>query len=349
MRSIAMTSVVLAALSAVLVPAPAAAQGCVCQRQGGPLFGGVSPYMNRGDWNLQLFYRGFRSTEHFRGTEPLRELDSRGPINVQHYVTAAAWYGVSRRWNAVVEVPLHVNSFDILRSAPGAAASPIWVPIGASGIGDLALRARFWALDPDGPSAGSRNVGLSLGVKLPTGRDDRTDDYFGRQVPVDVSIQTGDGSWAGTVGVYGFQTLGDVTLFGTGSYLFNPTNTTGVPTFFGSLNNPDNDSLNSAADQFTAQVGATLGLRPGWPQPSLAYRVEGVPVGDVIGSSDGFRRPGITGFVEPGLTMAVGQHLLSVTVAIRAHVNIRDSPTSTRVEDATVPKYMFTAAWSVRF
>jgi hypothetical protein len=336
------------AVVALVSPADATAQGCVCQRQGGPLFGGLSPYMNPGDWSLQVFYRGYRSVEHFRGTNPLPELDENGPRNVQHYATAEAWYGVSRRVNLSLSVPLHVNSFDVRRSPPGG-GERVWVPIGSSGIGDVALRARLWTLDPDGPTSGTRNIGLSLGVKVPTGSSDRTDDYFGRQVPVDVSIQTGDGSWAGTAALYGFQSLNRVTLYGTGSYLFNPTNTTGTPTFFGSLNNPDNDSLNSAADQFTAQVGASLDLKPGWPQPSLAYRIEGVPVSDLFGDSDGFRRPGLIGFIEPGLTLAVGPHLFSATMAIRAHVNIKDSPTSTRVEDATVPGFIFSAAWSLRF
>jgi len=344
--------IVVSALAAVavalLTPVGAAAQGCVCQRQGGPLFGGVSPYLDAGGWNLQMFYRGYRSTEHFRGTEPFPALDENGPRNVQHYVTAEAWYGVSRRLNLSLTVPLHLNSFDVRRAAPGT-IDRVWVPIDATGIGDLGLRGRLWLLDPDGPRAPSRNVGLSLGMKLPTGRNDRTDDYFGRQVPVDVSIQTGDGSWAGTAALYAFQSLDPVTLFATGSYLFNPTNTTGVPTFFGSLNNPDNDTLNSAADQFTAQIGASVGLKPGWPQPSLAYRIEGVPVSDLFGQSDGFRRPGLIGFVEPGLTLALGRHLISVTAAIRAHVNIKDSPTSTRVEDATVPRVIFSAAWSLRF
>ena len=85
-----------------------------------------------------------------------------------------------------------------------------------------------------------------------------------------------------------------------------------------------------------------------WPVPSIAYRVEGVPIHDAFGKSDGFRRPGTIGFVEPGINMQLRGNLLSFSVAIRQYVNIKDSPTSTRREDATVPKYMFFAAYSRR-
>ena len=54
------------------------------------------------------------------------------------------------------------------------------------------------------------------------------------------------------------------------------------------------------------------------------------------------------GFIEPGINMQVGGNLVSFSVAVRQYVNIKDSPTSTRREDATVPKYMFFAAYSRR-
>jgi hypothetical protein len=122
-------------------------------------------------------------------------------------------------------------------------------------LGDVVVRAKYWLLTTENSD---RNVGVSFGVKLPTGKADLTANYFGRQVPVDVSVQPGDNSRAGTTGIYGFQQVGRVTLFGYGSYLSNPRNTTGVPAV-----------------------------------PNLAYRMEGVPVKDLFGPSDGFRQPGV--------------------------------------------------------
>jgi hypothetical protein len=335
-------------LCALGLPSEALAQGCVCQKQGGPVFGGVGPYLESGRWQLLLFYRGYQSEQHFQGREPLPELDANGPRNRQKLATAEVTWAASTRLNLSVSLPVFSNDFDVRRQPPGG-GDRIWVPIGASGLGDISVRGRFWILDPNGSHGGGHNVGLSLGVKLPTGKADRTDDYFGRQVPVDVSIQTGDGQWGGLASLYAFEAVGRATLFATGTYLFVPANTTEVPTFFGSLSNPGNTTFNSAADQFSVQLGGSVTIVEKWLIPSLAYRIEGVPVSDLFGASDGFRRPGVIGFVEPGLNFVFGRHLIGVNLAIRSYVDIKDSPTSTRVEDATVPKYMLTAGYSVRF
>jgi hypothetical protein len=320
----------------------------VCQKQGGPVFGGVGPYLESGKWQLLLFYRGYQSEQHFQGREAAPQLDGNGPRNRQQLTTADITWAASTRLNLSVSLPVFANDFDVRRQPPGG-GDRVWVPISASGLGDVNVRARYWILDPNGPHGGGHNVGLSLGVKLPTGQSDRTDDYFGRPVPVDVSIQTGDGEWGGLATFYAFQNAGPATLYASGTYLFVPGDTTGVPTFFGSLANPGNTTFNSAADQFSAQLGGSVTIVDKWLIPSLAYRVEGVPVSDLFGASDGFRRPGVIGFVEPGLNLVFGRHLVGVNLAIRSYVDIKDSPTSTRVEDATVPRYMLTVGYSVRF
>jgi len=338
----------VAASGLLLGGVPAArAQGCVCQKQGGPVFGGVGPYLQKGGWQLLFFYRGYESTEHFQGTEPFTDLDGNGPLNRQKLMAADITWAATTRLNLTASVPFFSNDFDVRRTPPGG-GDRVWVPIAASGFGDISLRGRYWILDPNGANS-QHNIGVSLGVKLPTGKKDRTDDYFGRQVPVDVSIQTGDGHFGMTGTLYAFQNIGSGTLFATGTYLSIPADTTGVPTFFGSLNNPANSTYNSAADQFSVQLGGSVTIIPKWLIPSLAYRIEGVPVSDLFGSSDGFRRPGVIGFIEPGLNFVFGRHLIGATLAIRSYVDIKDSPTSTRVEDATVPQLMFTLGYSVQF
>jgi hypothetical protein len=151
-------------------------------------------------------------------------------------------------------------------------------------------------------------------------------------VPIDTSVQTGDGSWGITPGIQLFQRVKRVTLYGAAQYLMNPRNTTGTPTFFESLTNPNNTQLNSSADQFYVQFGGSVSLKPRWPVPSFGYRFSGVPVKDLIGKS------------EPGINVAVGKQLFSFTVSIRNYVNAKNSPYTTGVEGATIPKYMFLAA-----
>ncbi len=338
--------VLICALGGALAAArPAGAQGCVCQKQGLPVFGGLETYLNQGEWQLTIGYRGYESTEHFQGTEPFPALDPNGPLNTQHQIVADLTYAASSRWNVTVGGPWYRNGFAVRRAGP-AQATPYFQDTPVRGLGDFGVRARYWLLTTQRPD---RNVGLSGGVKFPTGKADRTGTVGGRTVPADVSIQTGDRGWGLTAGVQAFQEFKRGSIYGTTQYLFNPRNTTGVPTFFGSLNNPNNSVENSAADQHSSQIGGAVVVRRGWPVPSLTYRIEGVPVRDAFGASDGFRRPGVITFVEPGINMQVAGHLVSFSVAIRQYVNIKDSPTSTRREDATVPKYMFIAGYARRF
>jgi hypothetical protein len=311
------------------------------------VFGGQSTYIPKGEKRLVISYRGFRSTKHYQGTRPFPELDANGPRNVQNQVTFDLTYALTERWNMSVSVPVHFNSFSVRRPVPGSnPAQRVWVPTESRGIGDMSVRARYWLMSTE---RDDQNLAVSVGLKLPTGRADRTDDVFGRRVPVDISVQTGDKGWGISTGVQGFKRVNRLTVYGSAAYLLNPRNTTGTPTFFGSLTNPNNTQLNSASDQFSTQVGASVGLRSRWPVPSIAYRFEGVPVRDRLGKSGGFRRPGAFGFVEPGVTVPFRNQLYSFGVAIRHYVNVKDAPNSVRIEDATIPKYMFFAAYSLRF
>jgi hypothetical protein len=76
----------------------------------------------------------------------------------------------------------------------------------------------------------------------------------------------------------------------------------------------------SVADQYLYRLGATwfpsekVGL-------SLGGRIEGIPVHDLVGDSDGFRRPGYATSVEPGFSYTSGQHTFSLNVPIALHRN----------------------------
>ena len=57
---------------------------------------------------------------------------------------------------------------------------------------------------------------------------------------------------------------------------------------------------------YVARVGVGV---PVWKNigVSVAYRVEGVPRYDLLGRSDGFRRPGREMYLEPGITFTAGR------------------------------------------
>ena len=307
------------------------------------MFGGQNQYLRKGEYQLGVAYRAFRSDKHYQGTRPFPELDPNGPINRQNQVNLDLTYALTSRWNVAVNVPLQVSSFSVRRPVPGT-PDRIWVRTRSNGLGDASLRGRYWLLSP---LQSKHNIGVTLGLKFPTGRAGRTDDVFGRQVPVDVSVQPGDKAWGWTLGAQAFRDLGTWSVYGTAVYLCNARDTTGVPTFFGSLTNPGNTVVNSSSDQYLVQFGAALKTASKWPTPTMGYRISGVPVADLFGPSNGFRRPGVFGFFEPGLSLGFGKHLLAFTMPIANYINVKDSPTSGRIEDATIPRYSFTVAYSL--
>src|SRR5262249_39809721 len=150
-----------------------------------------------------------------------------------------------------------------------------------------------------------QNVSLGLGVKIPTGKDDVTDSFqtFGAPVvqTVDQSIQPGDGGWGIGLRAAGFKTLGSsFTLVSTLNYLSNPRATNGVRT-----SRPRaSEAIMSVRDQSLARLGAQF---PVWSKQklsgTLAARIEGVPAHDLLGPSDGFRRPGYALSIEPGVAL----------------------------------------------
>lgn len=208
------------------------------------------------------------------------------------------------------------------------------------------LEAAVWLL-PARESA-QANLGMSFGLKAPTGETGAKGVIFAREIPADISIQPGDGAWAPVLSLFGFRQFEAMTVYGSGVYLANARNTTGVPGFFQTLGNPNNRFPNSSTDQFLYHFGAAFRTGKGWPTPMLACRISGVPVHDAFGPSDGFRRPGTIGMVEPGVGFQFGGHAFTFTLPLLAYVNIKDSPATTRTEDATVPGVAFTLSWTRR-
>jgi hypothetical protein len=73
--------------------------------------------------------------------------------------------------------------------------------------------------------------------------------------------------------------------------------------------------FHSVADQFVARVGVNFAVLPLQNiAVGLGLRAEGVPAKDLIGGSNGFRRPGFIVAAEPGVSMQRGQFSISLNV-----------------------------------
>ncbi len=321
------------------------AQGCVCQRQNASGYAGDNAYLKAGDWLFSTVYQNFTSDRHYQGTNFIPALTSRGPTNVQNALSLSATYAATDRIALAIEAPIVVTSYTLNRVPPGGTI-PVKEGTHSNGLGDMSLRASYWLRNT---YQARWNIAVSVGLQAPTGSADVRDTIYGRIVPEDVSVQPGAKAWAVPIGAQGFWEFKRFAAFGSGAYLFNPRGTTGVPTFFGSLSNPNNKQVNSSTDLYLGQWGVVVKpWRKKWPLPSLSYRVSGVPIHDVFGPSNGFRRPADVQYIEPGASLQFGPQVVFFSAGILSYVNVKPTPANPNVTDATIPKYIFNLAFSRR-
>jgi len=358
-----------------LAGAPEArAQGCVASRLNASSEAmnteGTEYYLPQGKWQVTFGYRNFFSHRHFVGSieqdgspQAIEGDRSKNPVeNHVHIPEFTLTYGFSDRWSATVDVPVPL----LYRRNPARAASATspavpGVYTNATGLGDVTLTGNFWLANPS--HSGNQNLSIGVGVKLPTGKDD-TDGTFLRVVsgslqpwvhPVDQSIQLGDGGFGVITQIQAFKTFGPVTAYASGEYLFNPKGTNGVQT----ARSDPNEAIMSVADQFGARVGAVMPLRfVKGLGVSLGARVEGVPAYDVFGSSAGFRRPGYSIGIEPGISYSWGKSSFSFSLPYLVYRNrtqsyadkLATAATGTYTQgDAAFADYIFIAGFSRRF
>jgi hypothetical protein len=68
-----------------------------------------------------------------------------------------------------------------------------------------------------------------------------------------------------------------------------------------------------------------------------------------MGDSHGFRRPGKTAYVEPGLAWSYGEVSVNLNVPITVYRNREPDPYTGAAGDATFPKYVVLVGFGYRF
>jgi hypothetical protein len=193
-------------------------------------------------------------------------------------------------------------------------------------IGDVTVGPRVWLFRPPTESGG--NIGLGINLKLPTGKYNASGaatDRNGNPIiaTADQSIQAGDGGTGFSLDVQAYKPfVAQTMLYFSGAYLFNPRNTNGVSTFRGARG----EEVFSVADQYIARGGVSRAL-PKLRRITVMFggRIEGVPVRDLLGRSDGFRRPGYAISLDPGFMVAHRGYVFSVNVPFAVERNRRRS------------------------
>jgi len=313
-------SILIAALVLNLFSNNATAQGCIAIRTtGGSLCTMQHPDSANGEtiqdqWQLNMGYRYFNSFRHFVGTVQQKqrtEQHTQVINNVSTFDISIA-RNLNDRLSLTVGFPVLANS----RSQRANFGDKLRYQTHSFGIGDAHISLYRWMLDPAKIHKG--NFQLGLGIKLPTG-DYKYQDYFpvsetSKELrTVDQSIQLGDGG-TGIItefnGFYNFNHL--FGLYGNLYYLFNPREQNGVPTFRSNAN----EAIMSVADQYMARAGVNYGFSGGHLSVALGARLEGIPVHDIIGGSEGFRRPGYILSAEPGINFSVKKSTFYLEVPI---------------------------------
>jgi hypothetical protein len=172
---------------------------------------------------------------------------------------------------------------------------------------------------------------VGLGIKLPTGRYDATDNQVPQSdgskkdfVVMDQAIQPGDGGLGISVELQAFRQLfGNFYGFANGYYLFNPKESNGAyksaPTVVKSpvdnspLGTLTGYNIYASPDQYFVRAGVATTVLNNL-SISLAGRWEGIPAYDAFGGQVAYRRPGYVVSIEPGLAYRTGNHSFSIYV-----------------------------------
>jgi Putative MetA-pathway of phenol degradation len=337
------------------------AQGCILTRNMSPVLGAqISPYLQKGESQLSANYRQFTADTQYQGTELSQPVSRLGTqvISKMRYMELSGVYALTQQWNLEVGIP-YVLKASSNRALPSSAAGSPRYTQSTSGLGDLTVGARHWFMDcaanPD------RNFALGLGVKAPTGEKNSTDLFPNaagqdfRERGVDQSILLGDGGWGFNLNAIGFMQFGDYMVFANGVYLFNPSGQNDVLSPPSMLNPAGPTAVdqrfryNSISDSYLVRVGVGRGIPfvPGLAF-SVAGRIEGVPVTDVLGDTEGFRRPGYYVTIEPGVNFSLGRAIYNLSVPIRVDQNVKKDSYGIK-RDSTFADRMWLMSVAYRF
>jgi hypothetical protein len=319
------------------------AQGCVAVRPmgcGAGIASSGSGLLHKGDFQVGVLYRNFKSYKHFRGDSEEKERVELGTevINLSNSVDLSLGYGLTSRLSLSANLPYiaydRSSLYEHYGNSMTANPNQKRFHTAANGIGDLRLSSSYWLLDP--MKNNKHNLALGLGLKLPTGNSNVQDEFHKRKTSdgsdttivkaVDQSIQLGDGGVGLSLDLQGYSVLSSrFSLYLSAFYMSNPkeiNNTVNRVLSASSILADSITQFHSVADQFALRMGVNYlptfihGVAFG-----LGVRAEGVPAKDLIGGSWGFRRPGYIISAEPTITFQKSAWALNLSVPYALYRN----------------------------
>lgn len=316
--------------------------GALCSRSGH-----TADPPKRQLWTVNVGYRYQPSSRHFVGTveQKQRELAHNQIQNIYHLFDVSVERRLTQRFALTASLPI-LFAYRNQLYAPAAKYR-------VDSIGDMTVGGRMWIFRP--PTENGGNLGVGLSLKLPTGKYNATQlakDRNGRDIiaTADQSIQAGDGRTGFAIDAQGYHpTYFQTMAYFSAAYLFNPADTNGVSTF----RTKRGEEVFSVADQYLARAGLSHAM-PKVRNMTVTFggRIEGVPVRDLLGKSNGFRRPGYAISADPGFMYSWKSHLFSCNIPFALERNRRRSVADIAYGghgDAAFADYTLVFGYSKRF
>lgn len=320
---------------AFLTPSLVVAQGCVAVKNMSTCPMTFDSLSSGRGLQVSLNYRYFRSYKHFVGSHEETHRVEQGTqvINNDNSVNLGLTYAINQRFSASLIIPyIFIDRSSMYEHLGNNSGQRFHTQ--SRGLGDIRAIAYYNAV----PANRLMALNVGLGLKLPTGEYDATDFFHKNTAPegepvviglregiVDQSIQPGDGG-LGTIleADMILNPHGKWGAYVNGLYMFNPRNTNGVKRSPNLTRKPSGEEIPlsnefSVTDQYMVRVGARF-ASGGW-NAQLGGRMECIPSKDLIGKSDGFRRPGYIVSVEPSVFYSFGKNTIGVNFPLALERN----------------------------
>jgi hypothetical protein len=350
---LALTLILAASISGSATRAHA--QGCVPIKEMGDQTSSIDGVTTEGSpdkWDLSENYEHFRSYLDFIGSHDntaARNAATNQVINVVDQFDTALGYSFDLRDTVSLDIPYFSATRSQLVTGLGRFKTA------AHDLGDLRVGISRWLINP--ASAQNWNLSIGVGLSVPTGKSD-VKDYFHTTTGlvyknVDQSIQPGLGGW-GYIGEFNgyYKAAATTSIYASGFYMVTPQDTNGTRTTSAITSETAYDSV---YDQYELRAGVTQQLAHlchGVLDGSLGGRWEGVPSDDLIGRSDGFRRPGYVLSIEPGLAYVLPHDSITLNVPVAEYMNRTQSYPDTLTGghgDAFFAKFLVLISYSHRW
>lgn len=311
-----------------------------------PSLGGYSGFVAGRHWEVGAAFRRLSADQWFVGSQ-VRE--SAAPFGQPLFLgidslDATLTYGVTDRVSVTLTVPFSRGTHSRLY-ADGKRHT-----VKAAGLGDISGIANVWVRHPSSESSG--NLALGFGLKTASGNNGVIDNFFladgsVTKNPVDQSIQLGDGGIGMIFQLQAYRKLtGRASGYVYGWYLLTPREKT-------SISSPLAGVQLSVPDVYSFRSGVSTALwRRRGVSASLGPRLDGIPLRDFVGGSSGFRRPGYSLYLDPGIVVTTGRSTWSVNVPVRVHQDFQRSLSDIERGSAgggDLARYLVLIGYTVRF